>query len=90
MHRLLRKSEPSLCMPRVPTNTETMVAPPIEMRFNEILERARADLSVKLFGPDFDVLEPMAEKTKTTKTRRRQQAPGHGTLEHFNASLTPF
>lgn len=46
------------------TNTDTLVAQPIEMRFNEMLEGVRADLSVKLFGPDFNVLEPMAEKTK--------------------------
>ncbi|MFM7101751.1 MAG: efflux RND transporter permease subunit, partial [Verrucomicrobiota bacterium] len=44
------------------TNTEVLVAQPIEMRFNEMLEGVRADLSVKVFGPDFDVLEPLARK----------------------------
>ena len=39
------------------TNTDALVAQPIEMRFNEMLEGVRADLSVKVFGPDPQVLE---------------------------------
>lgn len=43
---------------------DVMVAQPIEMRFNEMLEGIRADLAVKVFGQDFDVMEPLAEQIK--------------------------
>lgn len=33
---------------------------PIEMRFNELLEGTRADVAVKIFGDDFEVLEKLA------------------------------
>ena len=46
------------------TNTTALVAQPIEMRFNEMLEGVRADLSVKVFGPDFDQLEALASRIK--------------------------
>jgi cobalt-zinc-cadmium resistance protein CzcA len=35
-------------------------AQPIEMRFNEMLEGSKAELSVKIYGPEFDVLEKLA------------------------------
>ena len=37
-----------------------LFAQPIEMRFNEMLEGTRADLSVKVFGQDYDILEKAA------------------------------
>jgi len=39
-------------------------AQPIEMRFNELMEGSRADLSVKIFGDDFDQMEGIGEKVK--------------------------
>lgn len=39
-------------------------AQPIEMRFNELMEGSRADLSVKIFGEDFDQMESIGEKVK--------------------------
>ncbi|MES3109815.1 efflux RND transporter permease subunit [Sphingomonas aurantiaca] len=39
-------------------------AQPIEMRFNEMLEGVRADVSVKIFGEDYDVLEQAAKQAK--------------------------
>ena len=39
-------------------------AQPIEMRFNEMLEGVRADVSVKIFGDDYDVLERAARQAK--------------------------
>jgi cobalt-zinc-cadmium resistance protein CzcA len=40
---------------------QTMLfAQPIEMRFNEMLEGTRADLSVKIYGADYDILERVA------------------------------
>lgn len=37
---------------------------PIEMRFNEILEGSRADVTLKVIGPELDVLLDLAEKGK--------------------------
>ena len=33
---------------------------PIELRFNELLSGARADLAIKIFGDDYDTLEKTA------------------------------
>lgn len=41
-----------------------LVGQPIEMRFGEMLEGIRADVSVKIFGSDYDVLEKLAEQAK--------------------------
>ena len=68
------------------TNTETLVAQPIEMRFNEMLEGVRADLSVKLFGPDFNVLEPLAEKTKAVL----EKIPGVAEVEFETDGRSPI
>ena len=39
-------------------------AQPIQMRFNEMLEGTRADLSVKIFGLDFNVMEGIGRKVQ--------------------------
>ncbi|MBL9166886.1 MAG: efflux RND transporter permease subunit [Verrucomicrobiales bacterium] len=39
-------------------------AQPIEMRFNEMLEGSKAELSMKIYGADYDVLERLAEQSK--------------------------
>ncbi len=39
-----------------------LFAQPIEMRFNEMLEGTKAELAVKIFGNDYDVLEKFAEQ----------------------------
>ncbi len=36
---------------------------PIEMRFNEILEGSRADISLRIFGPDLNILSDLSDKT---------------------------
>jgi cobalt-zinc-cadmium resistance protein CzcA len=41
-------------------------AQPIEMRFNEMLEGSKSALSVKVFGPDFDMLERVAGDIRKT------------------------
>lgn len=68
------------------TNTDVLVAQPIEMRFNEMLEGVRADLSVKLFGPDFDVLEPLAEKMRNAL----KGIPGAAEVEFETDGRTPM
>jgi heavy metal efflux system protein len=48
-----------------------LIAQPIEMRFNEMLEGTRAELAVKIFGHDYDVLEKLAEQIKTISSAKR-------------------
>ena len=50
-----------------------MVAQPVEMRFNEMLEGIRADIAVKIFGNDYDVLERLGSEMKA----RLEQIRGH-------------
>jgi cobalt-zinc-cadmium resistance protein CzcA len=52
-----------------------LFAQPIEMRFNEMLEGTKAELSVKIFGTDYDVLETLAGQVKKVleKTRGASQ-----------------
>src|SRR6266498_3660343 len=45
-------------------NYDILSAQPIEMRFNELLEGTKAELAVKIFGNDYDVLEKLAEQIK--------------------------
>lgn len=68
------------------TNTDLIIAQPIEMRFNEMLEGVRADLSVKLFGPDFDVLEPLANRVRATL----QKLPGAAEVELETEGRSPM
>jgi heavy metal efflux system protein len=56
---------------RVPGHTFEF-AQPIEMRFNEMLEGSKAELSLKIFGPDFDELERLANEAKS----HLDQVPG--------------
>jgi heavy metal efflux system protein len=44
-------------------------AQPIEMRFNEMLEGSKSELSLKIFGPDFDELERIASNAKVLVNR---------------------
>ncbi|VVM06439.1 Cobalt-zinc-cadmium resistance protein CzcA [Methylacidimicrobium cyclopophantes] len=48
---------------RVPGQSMLFVQP-IEMRFNDMLEGQRAELAVKWFGPDYDILEGLASRTQ--------------------------
>lgn len=41
---------------------EISMTQPIEMRFNEILEGSRADITMRIFGPDLKVLYELVEK----------------------------
>lgn len=41
---------------------------PIEMRFNELITGVRADLAIKIFGEDLDILAAKAEEVKTLIT----------------------
>ncbi len=54
-----------------------LFAQPIEMRFNELLEGVRSDLSVKITGYDYDVIEQLAAQAKTVL----DSVPGAGEVE---------
>ncbi|MCW5552046.1 MAG: efflux RND transporter permease subunit [Verrucomicrobiae bacterium] len=54
-----------------------LFAQPIEMRFNELLEGVRSDLSVKIIGQDYDVMEGLAEKVRAIL----ETIPGLGEVE---------
>jgi len=60
-------------------------AQPIEMRFNEMLEGTKAELAVKIFGNDYDVLERLAEQIKGVL----EQAPGAAQVEYETEGRTP-
>src|SRR4029434_4997210 len=53
------------------------ITQPIEMRFHELLEGARADIAVKIFGPDLAVLE----KAQTDARAILERIPGTGDVE---------
>ena len=62
-----------------------LFAQPIEMRFNEMLEGTKAELAVKIFGNDYDVLEKLAEQIKGIL----EQMPDAAQVEHETEGRTP-
>ena len=55
---------------------------PIEQRINEMISGVRADVAVKLFGDDLDVLTAKAEEVEAVlqtdpRQRRRERRAGH-------------
>lgn len=54
-----------------------LFAQPIEMRFNELLEGVRSDLSLKITGTDYDVMENLAAQIKAIL----EKLPGAGEVE---------
>jgi cobalt-zinc-cadmium resistance protein CzcA len=62
-----------------------LFAQPIEMRFNEMLEGTKAELAVKVFGNDYDVLEKLAEQIKAIL----EKTPGAAQVEFETEGRTP-
>src|SRR5437667_2720269 len=60
-------------------------AQPIEMRFNEMLEGTKAELAVKIFGNDYDVLEKLAEQVKGIL----EKPAGAAQVEYETGGSTP-
>ncbi len=64
---------------------DILFAQPIEMRFNEMLEGTKAELSVKIFGADYDVLETLATQIKDVL----EKTPGAAQVEYETDGRTP-
>ena len=62
-----------------------LVSQPIQMRFNELLEGTRADVSVKIFGPDLKVLMALGKEIKESI----ETVNGAGDVEMDLASTSP-
>ncbi|MEM6883936.1 MAG: CusA/CzcA family heavy metal efflux RND transporter [Verrucomicrobiota bacterium] len=58
---------------------------PIELRFNEILAGTRADLSVKVFGDDYETLERLADEIRDILVT----IPGAGDVEFETSGRNP-
>ncbi len=56
---------------------EISMTQPIEMRFNEILEGSRADITLRIFGPDLGVLFGLVEKGQALM----EKVPGAESVE---------
>lgn len=62
-----------------------LASQPIQMRFNELLEGTRADVSVKVFGPDLQRNMDIAKKIQAVSSA----VPGAGDVELDLAGLSP-
>lgn len=63
-----------------------LVTQPIQMRFNEIMAGARADLVCKIFGDNYDELERLAGEVRTAITA----IPGGGETEFDSIGKNPM
>ena len=67
-----------------------MVAQPVEMRFNEMLEGIRADIAVKIFGEDYDVLERLGSEVKEILEQIPGTREGEGEVEYETTGRSPM
>src|SRR4030095_6635351 len=70
--------------------TYVMVAQPVEMRFNEMLEGIRADIAVKIFGNDYDVLERLGAEVKEVLEQIPGTREGEGEVEFETTGRVPM
>ncbi len=70
---------------KINADYSTLFSQPIEMRFNELLEGTKAELAVKIFGNDYDVLEKLAEQIKEIV----EKTPGAAEVEFETEGRTP-
>ena len=64
-------------MKRLSPKSNIIFSQPIEERFDEMLEGTKAELSVKIYGDDYDVLDKLAEQIKGIL----KKTPGAGEIE---------
>jgi cobalt-zinc-cadmium resistance protein CzcA len=67
-----------------------MSAQPVEMRFNEMLEGIRADIAVKIFGNDYDVLERLGSAVKDVLEQIPGTREGEGKVEYETTGRAPM
>lgn len=77
---LLKKLQKSIPGQRI------LLSQPIQMRFNELLEGTRADISVKIFGEDMDLLVSLTKKMAAVI----RKVPGAGDVEVELKSASPM
>ncbi len=70
---------------KINSDYNLIFAQPIEMRFNEMLEGTKAELAVKIFGNDYDVLENLAGQVKGLL----EKMPGTAQVEYETEGRTP-
>jgi cobalt-zinc-cadmium resistance protein CzcA len=70
--------------------TRVMVAQPVEMRFNEMLEGIRADIAVKIFGNDYDELERLGSEVKEVLEQIPGTREGEGEVEYETTGRAPM
>ncbi len=71
-------------MKRLSPNSNIIFSQPIEERFDEMLEGTKAELSVKIFGDDYDVLDKLAEQIKGIL----EKTPDAGEIEYETEGRT--
>ena len=71
-------------------DARVMVAQPVEMRFNEMLEGIRADIAVKIFGNDYDVLERVGSEVKEVLEQIPGTRKGEGEVEYEITGRAPM
>ncbi len=67
------------------TDQESILSQPIQMRFNELLEGTRADISLKIFNDDLKELLEISEKVETLL----KKIPGAGDVEAEMSDTSP-
>jgi cobalt-zinc-cadmium resistance protein CzcA len=60
------------------------------MRFNEMLEGIRADIAVKIFGNDYDVLERLGSEVKEVLEQIPGTREGEGEVEYETTGRAPM
>lgn len=63
-----------------------LISQPVQLRFNELLEGIRADVSVKIYGDDLDKLIELSKKTASAI----RAVPGAGEVESESKGKSPM
>src|SRR5213595_2640475 len=72
-------------MKRLSPKANIILSQRIEERFDEMLEGTKAELAVKIFGDDYDVLEKLGDQIK----RILEKTPGAEEIEHETEGRRP-
>src|SRR5437016_969066 len=78
-------SQVDATLKKLDPNYKILFAQPIEERFNEMLEGTKAELAVKIFGDDYDVLEKLGDQIKGIL----EKTPGAEEVEHETEGRRP-